>query len=63
MEAPEIDELRNEIRRTNRRRDRVTVAAALLLGGLVWLAVGRDPAWAGWVIGAAGAVWLLLDRK
>ena len=63
MEAPEIDALRDEIRRTNRRRDRVTVAAVLLLGGLVWLAIGRDPAWAGWVIGSVGAAWLVLDRK
>jgi ubiquinone biosynthesis protein len=63
VEAPEINALRSEIKHTNRRRDRVTVAAVLLLGGLVWLAVGRDPAWAGWAIGAAGAVWLMLDRK
>ncbi|HYJ41932.1 MAG TPA: ubiquinone biosynthesis regulatory protein kinase UbiB [Steroidobacteraceae bacterium] len=59
VEAPEINALRTEIRRTNRRRDKVTIAAVLLLGGLVWMAVGRDPAWAGWALSGAGAAWLL----
>src|SRR5262245_47028246 len=59
VEAPEIDSLRNEIRRTNRRRDRLTVAAVALLGGIVWLAAGREPVWAGWGLIAAGGVWLL----
>jgi ubiquinone biosynthesis protein len=59
VDAPEINALRTEIRRTNRRRDRVTIAAVLLLGGIVWLALGRDPAWAGWALTGAGAAWLL----
>jgi ubiquinone biosynthesis protein len=59
VEAPEINALRTEIRRTNRRRDKVTIAAVLLLGGIVWLALGRDPAWAGWALTGAGAAWLL----
>jgi ubiquinone biosynthesis protein len=59
VEAPEINALRTEIRRTNRRRDKVTIASVLLLGGIVWLALGRDPVWAGWALTAAGAVWLL----
>jgi len=59
VEAPEINALRSEIRRTNRRRDKVTVAGVLLLGGLVWMALGHDPAWAGWVLTGAGAAWLL----
>jgi len=33
----------------------VMLAAALLLGALVWLAVGRSPAWLGWALLAAGA--------
>ena len=40
VEAPEINALRNEIKRTNRRRDKVTIASVVLLGGIVWLAVG-----------------------
>jgi hypothetical protein len=25
----------------------------------VWLALGRDPEWAGWALVAAGAAWLI----
>jgi ubiquinone biosynthesis protein len=63
VEAPEINALRSEIKRTNRRRDRVTVAAVLLLGGIVWAALGREPEWAGWIVGTAGAVWLLVEMR
>src|SRR6185295_13771930 len=59
VEAPEIDALRAEIRRTNRRRDKVTIAAVVLLGGIVWLALAREPAWAGWSLAGAGAAWLI----
>jgi ubiquinone biosynthesis protein len=60
--APAADnlELRSALARAARRRDAVTVGAALLLGGLVWLAVSREPAWIGWgllVAGAAGVVY------
>jgi hypothetical protein len=41
----------------------VTVAAVLLLGGIVWAALGQDPAWSGWAIGAAGATWLLVEMR
>jgi ubiquinone biosynthesis protein len=63
VEAPEINALRGEIKRTNRRRDRVTVAAVLLLGGIVWNALGQDPAWVGWALGAAGVTWLLVEMR
>src|SRR3954463_6288726 len=59
VEAPEINALRGEIRRTNRRRDRITVAAVALLGGIVWMAVARDPAWVGLVLGGAGVAALI----
>ncbi len=59
VEAPEINALRTEIRRTNRRRDKVTIAAVLLLGGIVWTAIGHDPAWVGWLLAGAGTAWLL----
>jgi ubiquinone biosynthesis protein len=59
VEAPEINALRGEIKRTNRRRDKVTVAAVILLGGIVWMALGRDPQWAGWTLGGVGALSLL----
>jgi ubiquinone biosynthesis protein len=57
--APEIDLLRAEIQSTNRRRDRLTVAAVILAGGLAWLAFGREPQWAGWLVAGIGGGWLL----
>jgi ubiquinone biosynthesis protein len=59
VEAPEINELRSEIRRTNRRRDQVTIASVALLGGIVWLALDRDPEWAGWSMVGVGVAWLI----
>jgi ubiquinone biosynthesis protein len=59
VEAPEINALRNEIRRTNRRRDRVTIAAAVLLGGIVWTALAREPSWVGWALAGTGVAWLI----
>jgi ubiquinone biosynthesis protein len=63
VEAPEINALRSEIKRTNRRRDKVTVAAVILLGGIVWLALGRDPQWAGWALAAVGAAWIVAEMR
>src|SRR5690349_1109585 len=59
VEAPEINALRAEIRRTNRRRDRLTIAAVVLLGGIVWTALGHEPAWVGLVLCGAGLVALI----
>jgi ubiquinone biosynthesis protein len=63
VEAPEIDALRAEIRRTNRRRDKVTIAAVILLGGIVWLALERYPSWVGWGMIGVGAAWLLSNLR
>src|SRR5262249_9661659 len=46
--AADLTQLREELRAQGRRRDLVTVGAALLLGGLVWLAVSGGHAVAGW---------------
>ena len=61
MSAPgeSVRELRAEIRRAARRRDAVTLAAVLLLGGFVWLALARPPQWLAWLLLGAGAVQLL----
>jgi ubiquinone biosynthesis protein len=59
VDAPEINALRNEIKRTNRRRDKVTIATAVLLGGIIWLALEREPAWAGWTLAGIGVAWLI----
>jgi ubiquinone biosynthesis protein len=63
VEAPEINALRGEMRRTSRRRDRVTIAAVVLLGGIVWMALGRDPQWAGWALAAVGVAWLVGEMR
>jgi len=47
-------ELRTLLRGATLRRDAVVLGAALLLGGLVWLALARSPAWPGWLLLAAG---------
>ena len=52
-------ELRAEMRSAGRRSDAVTLGAALLLGGLVWLAVGSGPTWPGWALLAAAAAHVL----
>ena len=52
----ELEARRQELRAARRRRDAVTLGAALLFGGLVWLAAGRAPVWLAWVLLAAGAL-------
>jgi hypothetical protein len=63
VEAPEINALRAEIRQTNRRRDKLTIAAVLLLGGIVWVAFGHEPQWAGWLLSGASAAWVLGELR
>src|SRR6185437_7957991 len=62
VETPEVEALRAEIRRANRRRDAFTVGAVVLLAGLVWLALDRT-LWPGWVLTALGAGGLLAAHR
>jgi len=57
--GPDALELQAALARAARRREAITLGAALLLGGLVWLAVARDPAWPGWALLAAGGAAIL----
>jgi ubiquinone biosynthesis protein len=59
VDSPGIESLKTTIRETNRRRDHVTVGAAILLGGLVWLGAQHNPEWPGYVLTAVGVVWLI----
>ncbi|MGH8298459.1 MAG: ubiquinone biosynthesis regulatory protein kinase UbiB [Steroidobacteraceae bacterium] len=59
VETPAIELLHAELRRGHRRRDAVILGAAVLLGGIVWLALGRV-VWPGWTLAALGAGWLLV---
>ena len=58
VEARNIAEMQRAIRDGDRRRDAITIGAAILLGGLVWLAVGREPAWPGAGLTLLGVAWL-----
>jgi ubiquinone biosynthesis protein len=54
--APDLAELREELREQGRRRDLVTLGAALLVGGLFWLAVSGGHGTPGWALVAAGLI-------
>jgi ubiquinone biosynthesis protein len=60
VEASNVATLQQAIRDGDRRRDAITIGAAILLGGIVWLAVARDPAWPGAALTALGAGWRLV---
>jgi len=62
VETPEVEALRAEIRRANRRRDAFTVGAVVLLAGLVWLALDRT-IWPGWTLTALGVGGLLAAHR
>lgn len=47
------------IRAGNRRRDGIIAGSALLLGGIVWFALGRDPEWPAWLLSIAGSAWIV----
>ena len=59
VETPAVELLHAELRRGHRRRDAVILGAAALLGGIIWLALGRT-GWPGWTLAGLGAAWLLI---
>ncbi len=59
VETPAVELLHAEMRRGHRRRDAVILGSAAILGGIVWLALGRT-AWPGWTLTGLGAAWLVL---
>jgi ubiquinone biosynthesis protein len=63
VDSPAVEEIRIELRKAGRRRDAVTVGAAILLGGLVWLGVNGVRDWLGWTLTAFGSVWLLVASR
>ena len=62
LDVPEIEDLKRSLLQSGRRREAVTVGAAILLGGLVWLAVGRTADWPAWAMLLIGAGWILLAQ-
>jgi ubiquinone biosynthesis protein len=62
MDEEPFEELRREMRDSARRRDQTTVGAAVLLAGLVWLAI-RPADWLpGVVLAGAGLLTVVLGR-
>jgi ubiquinone biosynthesis protein len=57
--AAELKELRHELRALARRREALTLGAALLFGGLVWLGAAHAPSWPGWTLLVLGGVKIL----
>jgi ubiquinone biosynthesis protein len=55
-----IEALERAIVKSSRRRESTIIGAAILLGGLVWLSMGRTTDWPGWAMLALGAAWLLI---
>jgi len=60
VDSPALEEMRAEMRKAGRRRDGVTIGAAILLGGLVWLGVDGLTFWPGWTLTLLGSVWILV---
>jgi ubiquinone biosynthesis protein len=58
--ASEIAALREELRRSQRRRDQVSVGAAIFFAGLLWTGVTGAHDWTSWACTAIGAGWLLM---
>jgi ubiquinone biosynthesis protein len=48
--AAELEQLRMQLRASERRRDALTLAAVLFALGLIWLGLAAGPAWAGWAL-------------
>ncbi len=62
LEMPQVEALEESLLRHGRRWEAAIVGAAILLGGLIWLAIGRSPEWAGWGMLVAGGACVLMAR-
>jgi hypothetical protein len=58
--SADLEALKEELRRSARRRDVIPVGAAILFAGLFSLAVSGGQGWQGWGLSIVGVVWLLL---
>jgi hypothetical protein len=57
--SAELDALREEIRRAERRRSIMPIGTAILFVGLLWLRVEGFQNWDGWIFSALGAAWIV----
>jgi len=58
VETKGLEELRDSVRESQKKRDHTFVAGIVLLGGLIWLAVGRSPLWPGALLTVGGVLWI-----
>ena len=56
--SAELDALKEEIRRSTRSRDLVSIGAAVLFGGFVWVGLAGGEGWPGWALTGLGVVTL-----
>jgi ubiquinone biosynthesis protein len=63
VDIPDVEALQKSLLQSSRRRESTTVGAAILLGGLVWLAMDRATDWPGWAMLLIGAAWVLAARR
>src|SRR5262249_49326301 len=59
IDSPHLQELKSEIRSAARRQDVITIGAAIVLGGLVWLGIRGVGDWPGWALLATGVAAVL----
>ena len=60
-ESAAVESLRKELLESRQRTDLIVAAAAFLLSGVIWLALGTQPAWIGWLLAGGGGL-LLINR-
>jgi hypothetical protein len=57
-----LESLEDSLLRHGRRWEAAIIGSAILIGGLIWLSVGRTPEWPGWAMLVAGAAWVFAAR-
>jgi ubiquinone biosynthesis protein len=62
-ESASVDALRAELRAGQQRRNSILAGAAFFLGGIVWLALGTQPEWLGWLPALGGGGWMLIRLR
>jgi len=62
LENPGVAQLRDEIRRSDSRRDAAIAAAVLWLSGLLWLTLSTQIPWLGWLQMAAAIMLFVVSR-
>jgi hypothetical protein len=63
VDARNIKSLREELRESARRQNIITLCAIGMLGGVLWFALGADPAWPGAALLFAGILGLVSLRR